>query len=778
MRFYTKGKELYEQGDYRKANFELSNALQIDPNFADAYYWRGMSELKRGEAQKAYDNFGSAVEKGPHHLQAHLELGKLFLLARMPEKVEEKLQTVFKQDPNSKDALFLKAKLLLVSDQNGAALETMQSLIQQGYKNVEIYQMVTAVYLDREDLKSAERFLDQGREEFPGSVELMALLANVYDLQHRSADAVVVINKMIEAEPGQEMHKIAMAQLLWKTGQEAESRKFLDAALGKEPDNARLWESVASFYFGQRDPAVAETTLRKGIEANPEGYALRFSLQMLLTQQGRYDEALRILQDCLKLDKTPGASGTLTTWIKLADVYFLQGDIDKSDEHVQLVLKDNPRNVEAMYIKGQIDCLVGNLDNAIAAFRQVTSEQPDFADAYLRLAEAHLRNKQQEMAITALQTARKTLPRDIRIPSALARLYLLKGDKAAVEDLLKDLLVAYPDEQRFKVELGNYYMEQKKYDKAEALFKQIVELTPAIPAGYVKLGELALRQGDAAKAIGVVQRGCRANPDSAVLLEELVKFNLVAERFDAATTACQERIKKNPDDAFAQNLLGQIHLRKKDFRKAEAAFAMALTLQPRWQEPHNNLAVAALMQQKVEIAIEHLRAGIAADPKNTAGYATLGALYQKTGAMDKARGIFEQAVNENPNDWLAANNLAYLLNEQAGDAETRNRALKHARQALRLNPENPTALDTLGWIYQHLGDYRKAQGFIERALELRPDWPLLQFHLGVVFHSMGKRDQARELLEKSLEAEGEVPWKSKAREILNQLSEERVGGQG
>ena len=45
MKFYNKAKALYDQGDYVKARLELSNALQIDPEFADAYYMLGMNEL-------------------------------------------------------------------------------------------------------------------------------------------------------------------------------------------------------------------------------------------------------------------------------------------------------------------------------------------------------------------------------------------------------------------------------------------------------------------------------------------------------------------------------------------------------------------------------------------------------------------------------------------------------------------------------------------------------------------------------------------------------------
>ena len=46
LKFYNKGKALYEKGDYVKAKLEFKNAIQIDPKYADAYYMMGMIAFK------------------------------------------------------------------------------------------------------------------------------------------------------------------------------------------------------------------------------------------------------------------------------------------------------------------------------------------------------------------------------------------------------------------------------------------------------------------------------------------------------------------------------------------------------------------------------------------------------------------------------------------------------------------------------------------------------------------------------------------------------------
>ena len=44
-KFFEKGKLLYEQQAYTRSRLEFKNALQIDPKFAEGYFWLGRVEL-------------------------------------------------------------------------------------------------------------------------------------------------------------------------------------------------------------------------------------------------------------------------------------------------------------------------------------------------------------------------------------------------------------------------------------------------------------------------------------------------------------------------------------------------------------------------------------------------------------------------------------------------------------------------------------------------------------------------------------------------------------
>lgn len=57
----------YQQGQMNVALDELKQALQNDPNFADAYNMRGLIYMELGEARLAEDNFRQALKLAPNN---------------------------------------------------------------------------------------------------------------------------------------------------------------------------------------------------------------------------------------------------------------------------------------------------------------------------------------------------------------------------------------------------------------------------------------------------------------------------------------------------------------------------------------------------------------------------------------------------------------------------------------------------------------------------------------------------------------------------------------
>ncbi|PQP32769.1 hypothetical protein C6A36_02725, partial [Desulfobacteraceae bacterium SEEP-SAG10] len=93
------------------------------------------------------------------------------------------------------------------------------------------------------------------------------------------------------------------------------------------------------------------------------------------------------------------------------------------------------------------------------------------------------------------------------------------------------------------------------------------------------------------------------------------------------------------------------------------------------------------------------------------------------------------------------------LSEKPDSDKDLERALTLANRAQELRPGEPAVLDTLGWIYYHLGDLNQAMDFIEKALAGQPESPIFNYHMGVVLYKSGRTIEAGEKLKKALEGD-------------------------
>ncbi|MGV6807709.1 MAG: tetratricopeptide repeat protein [bacterium] len=123
-------------------------------------------------------------------------------------------------------------------------------------------------------------------------------------------------------------------------------------------------------------------------------------------------------------------------------------------------------------------------------------------------------------------------------------------------------------------------------------------------------------------------------------------------------------------------------------------------------------------------------------------------------------------IDLDENNAMALNALGYTLTlhtdryQEAHDLIVR---------ALEIDPDDPAALDSMGWVLYHLGRHEEALAYLQRAFEKLND-PEVAAHLGEVFWATGERDVATEIWQKTLEEHPDNP-------IILETMERLVGGE-
>jgi tetratricopeptide (TPR) repeat protein len=207
----------------------------------------------------------------------------------------------------------------------------------------------------------------------------------------------------------------------------------------------------------------------------------------------------------------------------------------------------------------------------------------------------------------------------------------------------------------------------------------------------------------------------------------------------------------------------------RNYPAAETALQKAIDLQPMWPPPHQSMAGIYLAQGKKQEAIQKFESSLQANKRNAAAYLSLGLLYEKDGEFDKAMEVYERALKADPNFWFAANNLAFLLSEFSAEKTDLDRALGLSQKALKQRPGDPAILDTIGWVHYRLGDFNKAQDFIEQALAGAPDSAILNYHMGMALYKTDQIEKARQKLGAALAGDDEFYGRKEAEETLKKI---------
>jgi len=108
--------------------------------------------------------------------------------------------------------------------------------------------------------------------------------------------------------------------------------------------------------------------------------------------------------------------------------------------------------------------------------------------------------------------------------------------------------------------------------------------------------------------------------------------------------------------------------------------------------------------------------------------------------------VYERALQIDSQNALVNNNFAYSLSERG---ERLKDALTMAEIAIAADPNNTSYLDTIGWVYFKLGNYREAKNNLEKAIEIGGERAVMLEHLGDIMFKLGDTQKAKSLWQKS-----------------------------
>ncbi len=236
--------------------------------------------------------------------------------------------------------------------------------------------------------------------------------------------------------------------------------------------------------------------------------------------------------------------------------------------------------------------------------------------------------------------------------------------------------------------------------RAEALYRQVLAVSPQHADALHLLGRLACEVGNAQAAIGLIGQAVRLRPRIAEYQAGL---------------------------AEAQRAMGQV---------AEAAetYRRAARLKPESAQIQFGHGVALEAAGQGALAVQAFRRALARDPAMVAAHTALGAAYMAQGQPAQAAASFLAARQLAPSDGTAAFNLGCAL-QAVGDWPCAETAF---RDALRLLPGHVPSQGNLSRVLQSAGRLAEAADVLATAVQGAPDDAALWQNLGLVLRELSR----------------------------------------
>jgi tetratricopeptide (TPR) repeat protein len=545
--------------------------------------------------------------------------------------------------------------------------------------------------------------------------------------------------------------------VLTKAGRPAEAQEEFRRAIKSNSKSPLLLAAYADFLEKQvgTDQAIDEARRLAGQFKDNALYS--FLLARLYVKANRLDEAEVLLKQLV--EEFDRSSDKLDAQVELARITLLRGDKQGALDQLAVILKADSKNQNALLLRAATKLTDARFDDAIGDARSVLSDTPSSAPALAILAKAYAATNEQELAIGALRNLARVIPDNADVHIQLAGLLVTRAPDEAVKQL--DAAIALrPEDAELKAQKAQILIYTKRWDQGEVIGQDLAADQKTVALGHQILGEAALAREDFSTAITELQSAIDHGRSFSIVGPKLMEAyrrsdqpvpaaRTGTEAVGAAEQLLLDRIAKDPKDADALALLSQQRESKGDLKAAKDLLRQAIEAKPGERASYLNLARILKNEGNPKEASDTLQLAAGRFPNDSLVLESLAIGYELMHDYDAAKLAYENVLAKWPNDIVAANNLAMLI----ADVWPADKALlDRARRLVEgfRNSNNPTLLDTLGWVQVRLGNIDDATIILKKAASMQPDNQQALYHYAAALSLKGLNDLARDTMVKAL----------------------------
>jgi tetratricopeptide (TPR) repeat protein len=381
---YSAGVAYMLKGQMNEAHAMYERVLKLDPDYLNAYLNLATVDEAQGEVDEAVTNLKRIIELSPESTVANKANIKLALIkARM-----------LAQDGNLPDAAAAYDKVLESDPANNTALAVRPGL-----------------YRRMNDKEGERKAYEDLVARYPGDAAARTRLADIYIVGGQYAPAYDQLSAVLEGT-ADDAHKETARKLMVRILSTPEGRRIdrtrtagkiaaLEGRVKQEPDNGAALRDLALAYVKLERYQDALKIIEQLLKLDPEDASTHLGLAGLHDKLGQFKQAVQEYLWLISRTRDAADTKRYVAALKLANAkrLYVDGDLQAAGTEFSEILSEDPANSIAYFYLGLIYSREDDIAGAVDAYKEVVRQVPTHVGARLNLAYSYEKLNREEDAI-------------------------------------------------------------------------------------------------------------------------------------------------------------------------------------------------------------------------------------------------------------------------------------------------------------------------------------------------------------------------------------------
>ncbi|GHU29396.1 hypothetical protein AGMMS50256_14190 [Betaproteobacteria bacterium] len=733
-------KALLDEGNVTSADLELRKVANLNYPADLVVPLQARAQLLLGQSKKVIDNFGQTQLSTPEaSAELQTTLGNAYLSQGKPDTAAGAFAAALSSDPDYGPALFGQARIKLSNSDVDGAVALLDSALEKNPNLYEASQLKGDILASRGEIQEAfeiyRKILDLKPDFLPAYVSLISRQMALGQLD----EAATQFEAMQKVAPGRPQTNYVKAELLYRQKRFTEAREAIQQHLRVFPESVPGRQVAGAIEFELKSYAVAEQYLQSVLPEAPKTGTARRILIASYLRSGKPDKALGVLQPILnQIDDN-------SDMLALAGEVFMQnGEVEKASTYFEKAIALDPKSKGKQTAFALSHLAMGETETAYKELEKIAATdvgmQADFA-----LISSQLRSRKFEQALKSIDNLEKKRAGDLLVGpridnlrgTALLGMRDVNGARVSFEQALQKNPEYFPATEN----LARLDLAAKKPDDAKKRFEDVLARNPKSSMAMLALAELQARTGGTMdEVLALLNRAMAENPSDLASRLALINFYIGAKEFRKAVAAAQEASGVFPDNPLIMDAEGKAQQATQNYNQALSIYAKLSEQNPNAIQPHLRIAEIHVAAKNKDAAMQSLRKALAIKPDSIEAQRGMIMLDLDAGRVSNA-----VATARNVQKQFPKNPVGYLLE---GESYAVSKAWKEAVEAYRngirqtganelamglhavLTAQNvPGEADKFAtvWLKEHPKDQR-FRFYLAESATARADYPMAVRH--------------------------------------------------